>query len=241
MRRIGPPPGGCPASRILTTRPAVASAETGDRRWTISSARYAPSCGWRCRISAPRSDGPRGCCCLPSSARNWHWSMSRSHQSTGMRASLTRSSAATGMRSTANWFSSASSWRFAVLAAASQYYFGQTLQIRWRRWLTANYVSRWMADGRHYRVRVVAPNVDNIHLRIANDVYLFIQRTHRTDHRPARQHRGAGVLRLYPVGLVGCRRRCRDWRRHHSRLADLGGLALCRRSARCSRIGSAGG
>ena len=44
-----------------------------------------------------------------------------------------------------------------VLAAGSQYYFGQTLQIRWRRWLTANYVSRWMADGRHYRVRVVAP------------------------------------------------------------------------------------
>ena len=65
-----------------------------------------------------------------------------------------------------------------VLAAASQYYFGQTLQIRWRRWLTANYVSRWMAEGRHYRVRFVAPEVDNIHLRIANDVYLFIQRTH---------------------------------------------------------------
>lgn len=66
----------------------------------------------------------------------------------------------------------------AVVAGASQYFFGQTLQIRWRRWLTANYVSRWMADGRHYRVRLVAPEVDNIHLRIANDVYLFIQRTH---------------------------------------------------------------
>lgn len=66
----------------------------------------------------------------------------------------------------------------AVLAGAAQYYFGQTLQIRWRRWLTANYVSVWMAQGRHYRVRVVAPQVDNIHLRIANDVYLFIQRTH---------------------------------------------------------------
>lgn len=66
----------------------------------------------------------------------------------------------------------------AVIAGASQYYFGQTLQIRWRRWLTANYVSSWMAEGRHYRVRFVAPNVDNIHLRIANDVYLFIQRTH---------------------------------------------------------------
>jgi putative ATP-binding cassette transporter len=66
----------------------------------------------------------------------------------------------------------------AVLAGAAQYYFGQMLQIRWRRWLTANYVSVWMAQGRHYRVRVVAPQVDNIHLRIANDVYLFIQRTH---------------------------------------------------------------
>jgi len=60
----------------------------------------------------------------------------------------------------------------------AQYFFGQTLQIRWRRWLTANFVDTWMADGRHYRVRVVAPSVDNIHLRIANDIYLFVQRTH---------------------------------------------------------------
>jgi putative ATP-binding cassette transporter len=66
----------------------------------------------------------------------------------------------------------------AMLVGAAQYYFGQTLQIRWRRWLTASYVSQWMAQGRHYRVREVAPEVDNIHLRIANDVYLFIQRTH---------------------------------------------------------------
>lgn len=65
----------------------------------------------------------------------------------------------------------------AILAGASQYYFGQTLLIRWRRWLTANYVSVWMAQGRHYRVRVVAPQVDNIHLRIASDLYLFMQRT----------------------------------------------------------------
>ena len=66
----------------------------------------------------------------------------------------------------------------AMAAGAAQYFFGQTLQIRWRRWLTADYVSLWMAEGRHYRVRFVAENVDNIHLRIANDVYLFIQRTH---------------------------------------------------------------
>jgi vitamin B12/bleomycin/antimicrobial peptide transport system ATP-binding/permease protein len=66
----------------------------------------------------------------------------------------------------------------AILAGMSQYFFGQMLQIRWRRWLTENYVSVWMAEGRHYRVRAVAPEVDNIHLRIASDVYLFLQRTH---------------------------------------------------------------
>ncbi len=66
----------------------------------------------------------------------------------------------------------------AILANMSQYYFGQTLQIRWRRWMTENYVSVWMAEGRHYRVRFVDTSIDNIHLRIANDVFLFIQRTH---------------------------------------------------------------
>jgi len=66
----------------------------------------------------------------------------------------------------------------AILATASQYYFGQSLIIRWRRWLTERYVAIWMADGRHYRIRFVDNTVDNIHLRIANDVLLFLQRTH---------------------------------------------------------------
>ena len=35
-----------------------------------------------------------------------------------------------------------------------------------------------MAQGRHYRVRFINNNIDNIHLRIASDVYLFLQRTH---------------------------------------------------------------
>jgi putative ATP-binding cassette transporter len=66
----------------------------------------------------------------------------------------------------------------AIVVGMSQYYFGQMLQIRWRRWMTENYVSIWMARGRHYRVRFVDNQIDNIHLRIANDVYLFLQRTH---------------------------------------------------------------
>ena len=66
----------------------------------------------------------------------------------------------------------------AIVVGMSQYFFGQSLQIGWRRWMTENYVSIWMAQGRHYRVRFVDTSIDNIHLRIANDVYLFIQRTH---------------------------------------------------------------
>jgi putative ATP-binding cassette transporter len=66
----------------------------------------------------------------------------------------------------------------AIVFGMAQYFFGQTLQIRWRRWLTASFVDTWMAEGRHYRVRVIAPEVDNIHLRIANDIYLFVQRTY---------------------------------------------------------------
>jgi len=66
----------------------------------------------------------------------------------------------------------------AIAVGMSQYFFGQMLQIRWRRWMTENYVSIWMARGRHYRVRFVDTQIDNIHLRIANDVYLFLQRTH---------------------------------------------------------------
>jgi vitamin B12/bleomycin/antimicrobial peptide transport system ATP-binding/permease protein len=66
----------------------------------------------------------------------------------------------------------------AIAVGMSQYYFGQTLTIRWRQWMTERYVGMWMADGRHYRINFVNQNVDNIHLRIASDIYLFIQRTH---------------------------------------------------------------
>ncbi len=50
----------------------------------------------------------------------------------------------------------------------------------------------------------------------------------RTGDRPARQHRRARVLRLYPVGTVGFDAGTGNGRRHHSGLADLGRLALCR-------------
>lgn len=60
----------------------------------------------------------------------------------------------------------------------AQYWLGQHFQIRWRRWLTGHFVDSWMAEGRHYRIRFVDDQIDNIHLRIANDVSVFIQKTH---------------------------------------------------------------
>lgn len=65
-----------------------------------------------------------------------------------------------------------------TIAHIVMFWVGQHLQIRWRRWMTERLVGMWMTNGRHYRVRYVAPEVDNIHLRIANDISVFIQKTH---------------------------------------------------------------
>ncbi|HWP27843.1 MAG TPA: ABC transporter ATP-binding protein/permease [Xanthobacteraceae bacterium] len=65
-----------------------------------------------------------------------------------------------------------------VLTGMGMFWVGQHFQIRWRQWMTEQFVAKWMAEGRHYRVRFVDPNVDNIHLRIANDIGVFIQRTY---------------------------------------------------------------
>jgi putative ATP-binding cassette transporter len=66
----------------------------------------------------------------------------------------------------------------AIATGMAQYFFGTTLQIRVRRFMTQRYVAMWMSNGRHYRLRFVDNTVDNIHLRIGNDVLLFVQRTH---------------------------------------------------------------
>jgi vitamin B12/bleomycin/antimicrobial peptide transport system ATP-binding/permease protein len=65
-----------------------------------------------------------------------------------------------------------------TIAHVVMFWVGQHLQIRWRRWMTEWFIGLWMTNGRHYRVRYIAPEVDNIHLRIANDIGVFIQKTH---------------------------------------------------------------
>jgi putative ATP-binding cassette transporter len=72
---------------------------------------------------------------------------------------------------------------FTVLAAAFivtavyQLYLQQWLQIRWRRWLTDRYLTRWLGQGTHYRMRLKGDQADNPDQRIADDVRMFINST----------------------------------------------------------------
>jgi putative ATP-binding cassette transporter len=50
------------------------------------------------------------------------------------------------------------------------------LQIRWRRWLTNRYVTRWLSHRAYYRLQLTG-ETDNPDQRIAEDVGLFIENT----------------------------------------------------------------
>ena len=66
-------------------------------------------------------------------------------------------------------------WAFVYVAMTVVEFFMQSmLVIRWRRWLTDHFVSRWLARHNHYRISLVAGQTDNPDQRIAEDVYRFI-------------------------------------------------------------------
>ena len=54
-------------------------------------------------------------------------------------------------------------------------YFTQMLQIRWRRWLTDNYLKEWLADRTYYRMQFAGTPTDNPDQRIAEDLKLFVE------------------------------------------------------------------
>jgi putative ATP-binding cassette transporter len=64
---------------------------------------------------------------------------------------------------------------FAVVwlsTALLTFYITQMLQIRWRRWLTDKYVTRWLANNTYYRMQL-SGETDNPDQRIADDLRLF--------------------------------------------------------------------
>ncbi len=72
---------------------------------------------------------------------------------------------------------------FSVLAAifialaVYQLYLNQWLQIRWRRWMTTNYLGRWLHDANHYRMQLAGEVADNPDQRITEDVEAFVTQT----------------------------------------------------------------
>jgi vitamin B12/bleomycin/antimicrobial peptide transport system ATP-binding/permease protein len=66
-------------------------------------------------------------------------------------------------------------WAFLFISTAVlEYVVMSTLIIRWRRWLTADYVSRWLDTHTHYRMSLLGSGTDNPDQRISEDISRFI-------------------------------------------------------------------
>jgi len=66
---------------------------------------------------------------------------------------------------------------FLYLAVAlTRYFVNQMLFLRWRRWLTDQYLTRWLANQNFYRMRF-SKRIDNPDQRISEDVRIFTSET----------------------------------------------------------------
>jgi vitamin B12/bleomycin/antimicrobial peptide transport system ATP-binding/permease protein len=64
-----------------------------------------------------------------------------------------------------------------IVLAVYQLYLNQWLQIRWRRWMTAQYLGAWLERANHYRMQLLGDAADNPDQRIAEDLALFVDRS----------------------------------------------------------------
>jgi vitamin B12/bleomycin/antimicrobial peptide transport system ATP-binding/permease protein len=64
-----------------------------------------------------------------------------------------------------------------ILAAVYQLYLNQWLQIRWRRWMTVQFLGEWLKGSNHYRMQLLGDVADNPDQRIADDLKLFVDST----------------------------------------------------------------
>src|SRR5689334_24624517 len=64
-----------------------------------------------------------------------------------------------------------------IVLAVYQLYLNQWLQIRWRRWMTRQYLDHWLAGANHYRMQLLGDAADNPDQRIAEDIQQFVERT----------------------------------------------------------------
>jgi putative ATP-binding cassette transporter len=88
---------------------------------------------------------------------------------------------------------------FCILATASiivqvyMIYLQQMLDIRWRRWLTENYLGNWLRDRTYYQMRLLDDSTDNPDQRISEDLARFTSMT-----------LGLSLGLLRAIGVVYC-------------------------------------
>jgi putative ATP-binding cassette transporter len=64
-----------------------------------------------------------------------------------------------------------------VVLKVYQLYLQQWLLIRWREWMTVQYLGRWINNANHYRMQLLGDAADNPDQRIAEDIKSFIDLT----------------------------------------------------------------
>jgi putative ATP-binding cassette transporter len=64
-----------------------------------------------------------------------------------------------------------------IVIAVYELYLNQMLQIRWRQWLTRNFLSEWIGQRAYYRMQLADQGTDNPDQRIAEDLALFCEKT----------------------------------------------------------------
>lgn len=66
---------------------------------------------------------------------------------------------------------------FHIVVVVYAFYLQQMLEIKWRRWMTGQYVEKWLADNAYYRLQVFEKSTDNPDQRISEDIKLFVNLT----------------------------------------------------------------
>jgi putative ATP-binding cassette transporter len=64
-----------------------------------------------------------------------------------------------------------------IINAVYRLYLNQMLQIRWRRWMTGQYLDKWLSRQSYYRLQVAGNPADNPDQRITEDINQFISLT----------------------------------------------------------------
>ena len=97
-----------------------------------------------------------------------------------------------------------------IAALVVEYVVTSTFVYRWRRWLSAHYIGRWLGGGAHYPMALAGTPADNPDQRICEDIYGFIYGGGRPRRRHLRLFDHAavdpdapGLLRHRAVGAVG--------------------------------------